>query len=519
MFQITPRMLAGLVLLLMAFNVSLKAQSSPVVISNYQTGTDGSYASVSGAGLESPSLVVSPKLPFRGGNNCAVMAVTSNSAYTQGTPTDNTGETWHGGPSVSDNGYTLKIWYVLGDTAGTNQITVPMTGTPTSPLNSLVGAWVTEVENCNISSIGGAGTLDTTATGSALTLTLSSAPTSGDMVWAAFIDTAIDVNNESATPFDTSISAGSGFTLLSKSLSFGKMAEYSTSTAGTSVQVIYSGSNTILGAALVITPGSAGTGPPSGAYIDHYQVEQLNGNNQLSFPCSGNLIVGMVNTAPAYVSSVAGSTGTWATPASALETATGQTAQIFYGYGATCSPSTTVTPTWSSTPIYPGTEIALASVSNAVNTSTVFDKGHTTGGSQTSAGNLTTDSITPSQTGEIIFNMTTINQHTLTGTVADSYGHAPAWLGAMNMKDDDTGSSCSASTNPSTLDEDNGYAVYTNSSDTNAVTFIYGGTQAAGSCTSNPAGVGGWGSASAAFKTGGSVNPPNPPANLTATPH
>jgi hypothetical protein len=512
------RTLAGLVLLLTVFGGSLKAQSSPVVISNYQSGTDGSYASVSSAGLASPSLVVSPKVPFRGGNNCAVMAVTSNSAYTQGTPTDNTGETWHGGPSVSDNGYTLKIWYVLGDAAGTSRITVPMAGTPTSPLNSLAGAWVTEVENCNISSIGGTGTLDTTATGSALTLSLSAVPTSGDMVWAAFIDTAIDVNNESPTPFDTSISPGSGFTLLSKSLSFGKLAEYSTSTTSTSVQATYSGNNTVLGAALVVKQGSAGTGPPSGAYIDHYQVEQFNGNNQVFFPCSGNLIVGLVNGGGAYqVSSVSGSTGTWVEPSSAIATNSGAIDQIIYAYGASCASTTNLTPKWSSTPAYPGTEIAFASVTNAVNTSSVFDSGHATVGSQTTAGNLTADSITPNGMNELVFNMTGIALHSFTNTVTDANGHTPTWLAAVNPKDDDTGSNCSASTQPSSLDEDNGYAVYINSNDTKAVTFIYTGTQTTGPCASNPAGVGGWWSASAAFKTVGAVKPPNPPTDLTST--
>lgn len=511
------RTLAALVL----FGAALEAQMSPVVISNYQTGTDGGYLSYVGTGITSPSLVLYPKLPFRGGNNCAVMAVTSHSAYTQGTPTDNEGETWVAGPSTTDTGdnYTLKIWYVLGDTAGTNKITIPMTGTPSSSPSSRVGAWVTEVENCSTSTIGGNGSLQTAATGSALTLTLSSAPSSGDMVWAAWLDTGFDVNNDSPTPFVSSISAGSGFTLLSKSLSFGKMAEYNTSTTSASVQATFSGTDTILGVAIVIKQGSAGTGPPSAAYIDHYQVEQFNSSTQqIYFPCSGNLIVGMQSTS-ANVTSVSGSTGTWETP-STINLTTVPLGQIFYAYGATCASTTNFTPAWSSTPAYPGSVGEFASVTNAINTSSVFDTGSlTTSGNQLSAADLSANTITPSSMNEMIFNITPVNLHTLTGVVADSYGHTPAFLAAVNTRDDDTGSDCSGSTQPSTLDEDNGYAVFVNTSDTNPVTFIYTGTQVTGNCTTNPAGVGGYQSVSAAFKMVGAVDPPDPPTNVTATPH
>lgn len=513
------RALAGLVFLLFLSNVPLKAQASPVVISNYQTGTDSAYVNPSQTGIPSPSLIVYPKVTFRGGNNCAIMAVTSHSAYTQETPTDNMGETWQAGPSVtsSANNYTLKIWYVLGDTAGTNAITIPTSGTPSSSPANRMGAWLTEVQNCDTSSVGGSGTLNTSATGSALTLTLSAAPSSGDMVWAAFIDTYFDVNNVSPTPFDSSINAGSGFTFLSKSLSFGKAAEYSTSTTSTSVPITYSGNNTILGAAIVIKQGSAGTGPPAGAYIDHYQIEDFNGNNQVAFPCAGNLILGMVNTNNQYISSATGSTGTWVAPSSSLSYSNGQTAQIFYGYGATCAPTTTISPAWVSTPQYPGTEIAFASVTNAVSSSSVFDVGHNTNGDQSTASDLTADTITPTHANDIVFNMTSIALHSLTGTVADANNHNPTWLGAVNTKNDNTGTGCSGSTNTSTLDEDNGYSFFLDP-DTTALSFIYTGLQVTGSCTNNPAGVGAWSTASAAFMTAGTgtAGPPNPPTNLRA---
>jgi hypothetical protein len=478
--------------------------SNMLVISNYQSGISGSYLSEQEVAETSPSLIVNLKTAFRGGNNCAIMAVTSNQSYTQGTPTDNESETWHAGPSISDTGLTLKIWYVLGDTAGTNQITIAMSGTAGSGfIMNLMGATVTEVENCNISSVGGNATLDVSPNGSAQTMTLSAGPTAGDMVWAAFDDTNFDTNNDAGTlvTYDSSITGTTGYTLLSESLSFGKMAEYDTSTTSSSVSVTYPSNTTgqnVLGAALVIKQGSGGNGPPSGMYIDHYEVDQPAGTSPtIHFPCSGNLIVGLVQSS-SHATSVTGSTGTWETPGALINTAN-NAAQIFYGYGASCAATTTVSPTWNAAPTQPGSPLLLASVTNALNTSSVYDTGGTANGSGASATNLTTVTITPSSTNEIIFNVTPISFHTLTGMATDANGHTPTPLLSVNNEDDDTGSSCTASTQPDTLDEDNGSAFFINTSDTTAITFIYTGTQVTGSCTSNPTGVGGWGSVSAAF--------------------
>jgi hypothetical protein len=508
---------------------------APAPISSYATGIDNACQSTNwecdSGGVASPSLIVYPKLAFRGGNsstggnNCAVLVVHFNSAYTAvGTPTDNESETWSAGPSVTDSntGLTMQTFYVLADTAGTNAITVPLIGVPgTSNAYDYLGGWVDEFQNCG--GLGGTGTLDTAATGSPLTLNLSAAPSNGDLVLGYFMG----VNPGTVMPYlpYPSLAAGAGFASLSNQLSFGKLSEYSTSTTSPSVTANYlSNAGTVLGVGLAIQQGVAGTAPPPTKYIDHYQVEQVaTGTPTINFPCYGNLIVGLTGEESGQVASVTGSSGIWSPGVTSTNWAT---AQIFYGTGVTCSSMFVVNPTFSVAP--PGTEIALASVSNAAGTldttacavgvqqynpnqnpnppDYIYSVDCASGNqiSQTPSEtdpDLTSVSITPSVPNDIIFSTASISWHTLTSTVEDANGHTPTFLAAVMNEGDDAGypAPCSASTPNSTLDEDNGYAFYINS-DTSAVSFVYGGTQATGSCISNPYGVLGWSAVAAAFQ-------------------
>src|ERR1017187_2544201 len=156
---------------------------TPALISSYATGTDNAYFfDGSGAGVPSPSLIVYPKLAFLGGHNCAVFAFAYNGAYSITSVTDNQSETWVAGPTVTEaNATKMALYYVLTDTAGTNKITVAFSGTPSTGTPMMYfSPFLQEFKNCG-TAIGGNGTLDTSATGSALTLTLSAAPSSGDM--------------------------------------------------------------------------------------------------------------------------------------------------------------------------------------------------------------------------------------------------------------------------------------------------------------------------------------------------
>ena len=477
---------------------------APVLVSNYSTGTDNGFLQESLTALSAPSLFLFPKTPnngFVGGShNCAVMAVSSAVGLTQNTPTDTAGDTWVAGPSIATTGVagvTWKTWYSLGiSSASSNKITITTSGASTGgSIQTSLGAILTEVYNCNTSTVGGNGTLNTAATGSALTLTLNTAPASGDMVWAAFIDSSVAGTGTPITNL-TTISPGTGFTAITRSKTFGKLAEYNTATTSTSVQATYSGTDNVLGVALVIKQGPAGTAPPATKYIDNYQVEQIPATTTptLDFPFGGNLIVGL-SGGGVGISSITGSTCTWNT---GVSNSTHGVAQIVYGSNCTPSSAATVSPTYSGTPSAPGQSLSLVSITNA-NTSP-FDTSTNTSGNQTTAANLTTSAITPTANGEIIFTTATITWHTETSLVADSNSHTTLPLFAVNTKADDAEPSCTTSTPNSTLDEDNPFGIYQNVSDHTAITFIWVGTQTTGTCTTLTSGVQGWSSVAAAFK-------------------
>ena len=482
------------------------ASLAPVKISVYSSGTDNAYYQSTDGAISAPSLIVNLAQPFLGGNNCAWMAVSSANGLTQSTPTDNESESWQAGPSINLSGYvTWKMWYVLGDTANTRTITIATTGTGTghgADLTSL-GVIVGEVKNCNTSSIGATGTMSTAATGSAITLTLSGAPTSGDAVIAAFID-GTNAGEFQPLPNVATITEGSGFTPLVKSKSFGKMAEMDTSTTSTGVPVTFSGTDTILGVAIVIKQGSAGTSAPATKYIDTVQFE--NGPTSTTptyyFPEGGNLVIGLLNSGGPYVSSMTASSGT--TNVSVLET-TNTTSQVVYAYNVTPSASFTISPTFNTTPESPGNALMLLSVTNA--NSSPFDTSMVGAGIQTSAANLSsagnttgTTTLTPGADGELIVSTNSIYYHTMTGTAVDGNSHTPTFIAPVDNEADDANTSCTTVTPASTLADDNEYSIFYNASDHTAITFINTGTQVSGVCTADPAGVSFYSIAAAAFK-------------------
>jgi len=489
---------------------------APGLVSNFQGGTDNAYLyknTPSVTGVTAPIFYIYPHFQFGqmflgGAHNCAVLAFGLNSGYTVSSVTDSGSGSWQAGPSVTGNNHTLYAYYLLGTSANITSITISTSGTPTNPSSypmTFFSPTLTEVRNCNTSGIGGTGTLDTPATGSAITLTLSSAPASGDMALAYFLDTTYNTSPGYGYPLAelSSISPGSGFTLLSASLSFGKAAEYNTATTSTSVPITYSGTDTILGVGLVIKQGPAGTALPSSMYVDHYQMDFSGSNTEILFPSSGDLLVGIVSGIQYYVTSVSGSTGTWLAPSACYAAIAGEGAsQIFYAYGASANSSTNYTTTWNTQSAY-SSEIGNASITNASSTAP-FDACASSNGDQTTATNLTAVVYSPAVTNEMIFNATGVYNHTETGLATDSNSHTPVVISSTDSKSDDTGY-CTSGTPASSMDEDDGWGWYTNASNTSAVTFIYSGTQNTSSCA--PTGVGYWESVSAGFSSSAITRP------------
>lgn len=499
------------------------ANLSPVPFAAYSSGTDNAYYQNPIAALASPTLIMYPKTPgggFVGGsNNCAVTGIYSAPGLTQTPPTDSASETWTEAASktAASAGLEESIYYVLGNAAGATRITEALGGSSreNSPPMTSMGGWLVELANCDSSAIGGTGTLDATANGSNLTLTLSSAPSLGDTVILFAIDATAAVDSSSASPTTfENITPGSGYTARILSKTFGKFIEYSSTTTSQSVQFNPGGSDEWLAVALVIKQSGAAGNIPSGKFIDTWQEEQFPSavTDTLAFPFMGNTIVGLMSTGTQFISSITGSTCKWST--GAKETADGTSAQIVYGTGCAPSPTATVTPTFNTGVDNPGTTISLVSMSNMVS---ALDTGATTSLSGCSASSglvtcggdsdLETDlnmvGITPSAENEISIVAGSISQHTAQGVVQDANNHTPVLGFAEDTKADDAYDGCGGSSPPSTLTEDNPFAFYQNLSDTLPQTFIFTGTWMTsgglGACLSQPTGTSTWDAVGAAF--------------------
>jgi hypothetical protein len=240
------------------------------------------------------------------------------------------------------------------------------------------------------------------------------------------------------------------------------------------VPITYAGSDTILAVGMVFPQGASGAAAAAGQRIINYQVEAYGtaGAHATKFPCpSCTLIVGLVTSPDGHVSAAtsSGYTSTWAgftlNTNYAVQSTQSSIAQIFYGpsgSGGTSAASITPTFTGASAGYF---EIAYAGITGA----TVFDNGHTTNNiNQSGSGNLTADVITCSTTGDLYFNVTTLDLSTISGTVTDGNSHTPLLLQGVDTQ----GNNQSSGTAASTLDEDDGRNVLF-STNTSAITAIY----------------------------------------------
>ena len=96
-------------------------------------------------------------------------------------PTDDQGNVWNVGPSITANGLTTSSFYALNIAGGTSLITVSFTGTVPSGNVSKLSDSVQEFSNCQIS--GAIGPTGIVSSASPVNVTLSAAPALGDLVW------------------------------------------------------------------------------------------------------------------------------------------------------------------------------------------------------------------------------------------------------------------------------------------------------------------------------------------------
>jgi hypothetical protein len=402
-----------------------------------------------------------------GSGNALILGIQFNTAVAVASVSDDKGNNWVAGPTTVNGSTKMSLYYALGAIGGTQQVSVTFTGstsTDASPQAVLS-------EFYNVASFD-SGAISPNSLSESLT---TSAP--GDLIYQWGVDFS-DTNGNGGAYNGSSLIAGSGFTLLSADLQVGSCDQFSVQAVAGPISPSFSasGSSTWGSLALALKCGSVGTLPPPGIRIVHVQHTLLDsvfsGQNRpnpivMQFPSSGNLLVGSYNSGDVTIQSVSDGLGNnWSVPASAV-TLGGRNvtpAQIVYAANASTSStlsgiSVKLTGTTQSDAMFVLYDVVGAS-------STPFETASAKSGNQTTSGNLSTVSITPTVSNGLVICVGSIYEDTINGTVGTGF----ILDAVVNSFDTDSGSGPSSIT--STLDENNPYAhIYTTG--TGPLTFVF----------------------------------------------
>lgn len=492
---------AGLTLL--ALSIPLSAQAATPTLVQHVAG-----AMENNNGYGAPSIVAQLPNPTLAGNALVLCVQMDQPGGVGVTVADDKANAWQAGPSRVGTNQTLSLFYALNAVGGTRAVTMTFSGA-TKP--NRVQASMSEFYNVASSSAADG------SSGGASTSPVSSGSftptTGGDLIYHCGVD---DANPGSYN--GSSISAGSGFTLLHADRQVGTAAQYQVqTTAGTVNPSFTVGSDRWDSVAIALKSASAGTAPAAGIRIVHVQhsllawVDNAGRPNHptpvvLQFPSSGNLLVGLFNHSGYFLTGVTDSAGnTWQTAVQQLDSpAQVVSSQIVYAANATTSATlTNINATFNHVVDVGHAMIVLYDITGA--TTAPLGAKHGSYGVQTVNADLAMDTITPTTANGLVFNVGSIWGHTTNGIVGTGF-RFDAWV---NPIDNNAGGSIQ--TPASYLDMDNPYGHYTNST-TSAVTFTY---RFNGSPP--PTGIQQWSSVSAEFKgsSGGTLPPaPGAPSNV-----
>ena len=380
----------------------------------------------------------------------------------------------------SPDSQSIAIAAAFNVAAGAREISVCFAGNP----GGYVQPMATEFDNVTGVDVASAG-----ARGSGTSLTAGSVTPSASGELAYQIGYATETNQNQSS-FTAGSQASTAWGLLSADLMDGLAAQYGVynSTSAIDPTMTMGTSGTWISAAVLLKTANAG-GVPSGMRIVHLDHENIpthtssggTGNPfpnplTLELPCSGNLEVALVGGGypPDLITGMTDSNGNSWEQAGSLTN--GDTdLQTFYAASASCSNALTVTVQWDSTD--GDQSILFYDVAGAA--ASPLDTTGSATGSQSTAGNLTAFSITPSTSStEIIFALMPVDFNTVTGLV-----------NGLNDADMFSGEALSG---PEPVDENNGWGHFVVSS-TNAVPVTW-------TFMSNSQAAGSWSSMASAFK-------------------
>ena len=322
---IARRRALGLVLLLLLIPIRALA-ATPTLVQHLATGM-----------TNQPVTTFTITLPnAAGAGNALILGMQFKSAGFISSVADDMGNTWTAGPSTTNAGVgqSMGLYYALNVAGGTQKVTVTFGGLSGAPGHAQ--GVISEFYNvASASAEDGGSSSASSRTAGAITTTAD-----GDLIyqWGAAISDATD---NGGTYNGTSITAGSGFTLLSADLQVGSADQYQVQTAAGVITPTFSasGSSTWGSLALALNSAPGGTPPASGARICNVQYTLIaapHSQNRitptvLQFPSSGNLLVGLLSTVGEQITGMTDNAGNaWASAVAYTNGIGVQTAQIVY---------------------------------------------------------------------------------------------------------------------------------------------------------------------------------------------
>ena len=452
---------------------------TPTLVQHISSGRDNT------GGYSSPTYRFFLPNPTLSGN-CLVLRFEHNSTLTTSSVKTDKGDTFSSGPSINSGGHATESYYVAAS-AGSQIISVVTAGSVGGSDMDDAGGDLSEFYNTSC-------VVDGSGSSSSRSITLSTT-TANDLIWESGDDAS------TLTPTITSITVGSGYTMLHGNTSLGTFAQYQSgaSTGSQTVSFQTSDSDSWQSVAIAFKSALTGTAPPSSGIRIVSMYAEIFGNNPhtMYVPCSGNLLIGTWSGVSVTISAVSSSpSGTWS-PGASYVRPSGEVTQIFYGQGMKCNSALTMTPTYSGVGSGGLNFMVMLDVAGA--NASAHDVDATNTGDQTSGSTLSTDTITPTTANGLILDATSWWGCTDISASPGIYAGI-----ATNSANSDV---CAPTdTTNSTLNEDNGLALYYNPN-TATITFTY----------TNTGSVSQWASVASAFKSGGVTV--NPPTGLTAVPH
>jgi hypothetical protein len=430
-----------------------------------------------------------PQAGGSGSGNCLIVGFQCNSAATIASVKDSAGNnftqiaTW----TNATNAKRAALYYLPNCTSGLTAVNVSLTMAAT--VKSYWHGFLQEWYNMTTTPLDGQSSSSTSLSAGSFTPT-----TNGDLIlyWGLNLS-----NNTSGSAFNgTSITAGSGFTLIAADLQVGHCTQSQIQTTAGAINpaCTTSGSATWGSFAAAFKSANLGTPPTTTAsYIYGIQHVSLTGGvsvsgnrviNTLQFPCRGNLLVCAYQAFTTTVSSITDSlSNSWVVPTVVTNVPWGGGyVQNCYVTNASTSP-TLGSLTFTATTGTGYDCIALYDIKNGG----VFDTQTSNTGNLSTNINLASNTITPSTTGGIVICNVCIDFNTINGLATPS-----TYLFDSIVNSLDSNNTGTNGTLPTPMDEDGGYGhVYPTS--TSALNWSW---------SLNYSGVAGGGSSGAAFWTG-----------------